>query len=60
MPCRKCGSKSLIRMEFPLENKGLKCIICGADMWYDMIDMSSFLYRHEILPKVLREEKVLH
>lgn len=25
-------------MEYPLDSKGLKCIICGKDMWYDLID----------------------
>jgi len=36
--CIKCNSSSIIPMEYPLDSKGLKCIICGKDMWYDLID----------------------
>ena len=32
--CIKCNSPSIVPMEYPLDTKGLKCIMCGKDMWY--------------------------
>ena len=47
MVCIKCGSKVLIPVEHPHQNKGMKCMICGKEMWYDQVDMYDYLTRHE-------------
>ena len=46
MKCTKCGSSILVPMEHPFQHKGVKCIVCGKEVWYDQIDMHDFDSRH--------------
>lgn len=34
-------------MEYPLDSKGLKCMICGKDIWYDLIDKETLYYENK-------------
>jgi len=45
--CIKCNSYSIIPMEYPLDSKGLKCMICGKDIWYDLIDKETLYYENK-------------
>ena len=58
--CVKCHSPSIVPMEYPLDTKGLKCIMCGKDMWYDMIDKEGMFINYESigLPKPIRKNMI--
>jgi len=49
-------------MEYPLDSKGLKCMICGKDIWYDLIDKETLYYENKSIefPKPPRKGKVCY
>ena len=44
--CPKCASFNITRMPYPLEDKGFRCMICGKDIWLQLIDMSNVARRY--------------
>ena len=47
--CPKCSSPNMTKMPYPLEDKGYRCMICGKDVWIQLVDMSMIARRKNSL-----------